>query len=60
MSQLTRDLRVESFRPLISPAILLEELPLGEAGSETITRGRRDVARILNGQDDRLVVIVGP
>jgi 3-deoxy-7-phosphoheptulonate synthase len=60
MSQLTRDLRVASFRPLISPAILLEELPLGEAGSETVTRSRGDVAHILNGQDDRLVVIVGP
>jgi 3-deoxy-7-phosphoheptulonate synthase len=60
MSQLTRDLRVESFRPLISPAILLEELPLGEAGSRTVTRGREDVVRILSGQDDRLVAIVGP
>ena len=56
----TRDLRIESFRPLIPPAILLEELPLGEGGSATVTRGREEVSRILNEQDDRLVVIVGP
>jgi len=56
----TRDLRVENFRPLIPPAILLEELPLGERGSATVTRGRDEVSRILSGEDDRLVVVVGP
>ena len=60
MFQRTRDLRIESFRPLIPPAILLEELPLSEAGSATVTRGRQEISRILNGQDDRLIVIVGP
>jgi len=56
----TRDLRVESLRPLLPPAILLEELPLSEQASMTVSRGREEVARILNGQDDRLVVVVGP
>jgi 3-deoxy-7-phosphoheptulonate synthase len=60
MSERTRDLRVESFRPLLPPAILLEELPLSETGSLTVTQGRRDVARILGGDDDRLLVVVGP
>jgi 3-deoxy-7-phosphoheptulonate synthase len=60
MFQRTRDLRVESFRPLISPAILLEELPLSEAGSATVARARGEISRIVAGQDDRLVVIVGP
>jgi 3-deoxy-7-phosphoheptulonate synthase len=56
----TRDLRIEFFRPLLSPAILLEELPLTEASSITVARGREEVARVLRGEDDRLVVIVGP
>ena len=56
----TRDLRVENFRPLISPAILLEELPLGERGAATVTRGRDEVSRIMNREDDRLVIVVGP
>jgi len=60
MSERTRDLRVESFRPLLPPAILLEEQPLHERGSETVTRARRDISRVLRGEDDRLVVIVGP
>jgi len=60
MSERTRDLRIESFRPLLPPAILLEEQPLNERGSETVTRARRDISRILRGEDDRLVVIVGP
>jgi 3-deoxy-7-phosphoheptulonate synthase len=58
--QRTSDLRIESYRPLLPPAILLEEIPLGERGSETVARGRADVARVLRGEDDRLVVVVGP
>src|SRR5262245_51813058 len=56
----TRDLRVTGFRPLLPPAILLEELPLSEAGSATVARGREEIVKILSGEDDRLVVIVGP
>ena len=60
MFQRTRDLRIDSFHPLISPAILLEELPLTEEGSATVARARQEVSRILAGEDYRLVVIVGP
>jgi 3-deoxy-7-phosphoheptulonate synthase len=56
----TRDLRIESIRPLISPAILLEELPLSEAGALAVTESRDAVVRVLDGEDDRLVVVVGP
>jgi 3-deoxy-7-phosphoheptulonate synthase len=56
----TRDLRIESIRPLISPAILLEEIPLSEEGSVVVTNGRNEIARTLNGEDDRLVTVVGP
>jgi len=56
----TRDLRVENIRPLLPPAILLEELPVSEAAAQTVARGREEVAKILWGDDDRLIVIVGP
>jgi 3-deoxy-7-phosphoheptulonate synthase len=56
----TKDLRVESIRPLLPPAILLEELPLSDAAALTVSRGRDEVARILRAEDDRLVVVVGP
>ena len=56
----TRDLRVEGYRPLIPPAILLDELPLSEPGSRTIASAREDLVRILDREDDRLIVVVGP
>ena len=60
MPERTRDLRIAGFRPLIPPAILLEELPLGDRGSETVAHGRRAIVDVLHGRDDRLVVVVGP
>lgn len=56
----TRDLRIESIRPLVPPAILLEELPLAAEGAAVVSRAREDVSRILRGEDDCLIVIVGP
>src|SRR4051794_33185862 len=56
----TRDLRIESIRPLISPAILLEELPLPDTGSIAVSEARDELVRILDGEDDRLIVVVGP
>ena len=56
----TRDLRVENIRPLLPPAILVEELPVSETASQTVSRGREEVSKILWGEDDRLIVIVGP
>lgn len=58
--QKTRDVRVESLRPLISPALLLDEIRLKSGVSDVITTGRLEIARALYGQDDRLVVVVGP
>ena len=56
----TADIRIRSVRPLISPAILEEELPLMDAGAAAIHQARRDVAKVITGQDDRLLVLVGP
>lgn len=56
----TSDIRILSVRPLISPAILEDELPLGDAGAAMVHQARRDVARVILGQDDRLLVLVGP
>jgi 3-deoxy-7-phosphoheptulonate synthase len=56
----TRDLRVEGYRPLVSPAMLLDELPLSEVGSRTVASARDELVRILDREDDRLIVVVGP
>jgi 3-deoxy-7-phosphoheptulonate synthase len=56
----TDDLRITDVRPLIPPAILLEEIPLSERASNVVSNARQAIAEILQGRDPRLVVIVGP
>jgi 3-deoxy-7-phosphoheptulonate synthase len=56
----TSDLRIESIRPLVPPAILLEQLPLPPEGTVVVSRAREAISRIIHGQDDRLVVVAGP
>ena len=56
----TDDLRIATIKPLIPPAILMEEIPLDDQASATVAAARRDIAHILAGEDDRLVVITGP
>ncbi|KAI5896568.1 3-deoxy-7-phosphoheptulonate synthase [Schizophyllum commune H4-8] len=52
--------RVKSTRPLIPPQILQEDLPLTLRAAQTVIEGRAAVERILRGDDDRLMVVVGP
>jgi 3-deoxy-7-phosphoheptulonate synthase len=55
-----RDQRIERVEELVSPATLLKELPLGEERERAVVRGRGEVGNVLDGADDRVVVIVGP
>ncbi|HET9916323.1 MAG TPA: 3-deoxy-7-phosphoheptulonate synthase [Candidatus Binatia bacterium] len=56
----TDDLRIVKTHPLLSPAILAEEIPLSEAAAEEVQKSRRAVEAILDGKDGRLLVVVGP
>jgi 3-deoxy-7-phosphoheptulonate synthase len=56
----TDDLRISGINPLISPAVLNYYLPLSEKASEVVSAAREQADAILKGQDDRLLVIVGP
>jgi 3-deoxy-7-phosphoheptulonate synthase len=56
----TRNLRIESVRPLLSPAILLEEVPVTDEATHALLEGRKQISRILHGEDDRLLALVGP
>src|SRR6516225_1941997 len=60
MFQRTDDLRIRNVRPLIPPAILLEEIPISERASNVVSDSRAAIARVIEGSDPRLVVIVGP
>lgn len=56
----TDDIRIEKLLPLIAPAILIEELPLGDEPAAMISQARQQIEDIVNGDDDRLLVVVGP
>ena len=56
----TDDLRIRSQLPLLTPALVLQELRPSERATEVVASARKDAARIISGQDDRLLVIVGP
>ncbi len=60
MTAATSDLRIRATKPLLAPAILEEEIPLDAAGAALVARTRREVAAIVTGVDDRLLVVVGP
>jgi 3-deoxy-7-phosphoheptulonate synthase len=56
----TRDTRIVGYEPLLSPAALLEELPLSETAAAIVERSRTEVRAVLDSSDDRLLVIAGP
>src|SRR3989338_6972559 len=60
MFKRTDDLRITEVRPLIPPAILLEEIPITERVSNIVSDARQAIANALMGRDPRLVVISGP
>lgn len=59
MLNITDDVRINGLRPLLPPAILLEEVAPSK-GYELIAQKRSQVASVLSGQDPRLLAIVGP
>ena len=54
------DTRIKAVRPLITPALLQEWLPATESALALVESSRQAISRVLQGQDDRLVVVVGP
>lgn len=58
--QSTSNLRVSEFTPLPTPQEMIAELPLDTRGADVVGRGRDEVRAIMDGVDDRLLVIVGP
>ena len=56
----TDDLRIVKTRPLLAPAILAEEIPLTDIAARRVYEARRAIEAILDGDDARLMVVVGP
>jgi len=56
----TSDLRIRETRHLSPPVVLLNKYPLTETGERFILKSRREIAAIVSGDDDRLLVVCGP
>lgn len=60
MRHSTDDLRIKEIRELTPPAHLIREFPCEEVASQTVHHSREAAHDILHGNDDRLLIIVGP
>jgi 3-deoxy-7-phosphoheptulonate synthase len=56
----TQDLRVREVVRLLTPRALKAELPMTEASNQTVVASRERINRILQQEDPRLLVVVGP
>jgi 3-deoxy-7-phosphoheptulonate synthase len=54
------DVRIGAVRPLISPALLLDEMPAPEDAQALVERARAELSAVISGRDDRIIAIVGP
>jgi 3-deoxy-7-phosphoheptulonate synthase len=56
----TKDLRIIGTKEIQTPEALMQELPLSELAANTVAETRQQIYDVLDGKDDRLVVIIGP
>ena len=56
----TDDLRIASIKAVTPPAEICEEIPITEAAAETTWQTRQAIGNLLNGADQRLMVVAGP
>ncbi|MDU6432786.1 MAG: 3-deoxy-7-phosphoheptulonate synthase AroG [Pantoea sp.] len=54
------DLRIRDIKELLPPVALLEKFPATDNAARTVARARDAIHQILQGQDDRLLVVIGP
>jgi len=60
MTHQTDDVRIREIKELSPPSHLLRQFAVTERASDTVYSARTAIHRILNGLDDRLLVVVGP
>ena len=56
----TRDVRLSSTEPLVTPAELIDELPITPEIEGTVLEGREQIQRVIDREDTRFMAIVGP
>lgn len=56
----TDDIRISEIKELLPPIAVLEKFPASTTAAKTVYESRKSIHNILNDEDDRLLVIVGP
>ncbi len=56
----TDDLRIQEMKELVPPSHLIREFSCSALASDTVANSRSALHHILHGQDDRLMVVIGP
>ena len=54
------DLRIKEINELLPPVALLEKFPATDNAAATVSHARNAIHKILKGNDDRLLVVIGP
>lgn len=54
------DMRIKEIKELLPPVALLETFPATQRAAETVSQTRNAIHKILCGDDDRLLVVIGP
>ncbi|GAB7363159.1 hypothetical protein MBLNU230_g3443t1 [Neophaeotheca triangularis] len=60
LKEVSDDVRVLGYDPLIPPQLLEAELPAPETSLPTVLKGRKAAIEIIKKRDDRLLVVCGP
>ena len=56
----TDDVRINAIHELLPPLAHLYELPISDAATELVVQTRQEIADLVHGKDNRLLVIIGP
>lgn len=56
----TDDLRIADVSPVINPHMLFEQIPASDQAATTTLEAREQIQQVLQGSDDRILVICGP
>ncbi|MDA9608800.1 3-deoxy-7-phosphoheptulonate synthase, partial [SAR86 cluster bacterium] len=60
MQYLTDNTRITGLLEVSPPNDVISEFPITSTSSELVFKARQDISKIMHGEDDRLVVVVGP
>ena len=58
--QKTDDIRIDAVTELLPPIAHLYELPITDAAANLVVQTRQEIADLVHGKDNRLLVIIGP